>query len=363
VNILIGAGGTGGHLFPAIAVAEEIKKQYPKSKFYFAGRSDKIEGRVVPEKGFEFIPMQVQGITKLLSLSTIKSLISLKQAQTQLKKYIADKDIDAVICTGAYLSIPPGMVALQEKLPLFLMESNVNPGRAIRQLSPKATNIYTSFPETKDYFSEDIQNKIVYTGNPVRKEFYDEIEMDVAKQGLGFPVNEKMILIFGGSLGAKAINSAIEENIDYLASKANILWQIGNNYEVTRELPNNVKVVKFIDDMATAYAASDFVISRSGATTVAELTITGKPAILIPLKTSANNEQTHNAINLNKQTGTLYVENANVSYKLIPAVDKYLKDISLLGNISEKLTKIAQKDAASIIANNIINHIIRGKNG
>ena len=149
----------------------------------------------------------------------------------------------------------------------------------------------------------------------------------------------------------------VENNIEHIASNANILWQIGKNYSISKKLPNNVNVIEFIDDMATAYAASNFIISRSGATTAAELCITGKPAILIPLKTSANNEQTHNAENLSKQTGLMYILNTKIEEELVPAVDYYLNNKDKLIDISKKLESIAKKDSAINIANYIINHI------
>lgn len=357
LKILIGAGGTGGHLFPAIAVVEEIQKQIPESEFYFVGRNDKIEGKVIPEKGYHFTPLKIQGITKLISLSTIKSLLSLKKAEKKIRSLIKKEKIDAVICTGAYISIPPGLASKKTNTPLFLMESNVNPGRAIKQLSANATNIFTSFSETINYFSERIKNKVILTGNPVRKEFYNNIEQKTAQKELGFSDNKPLILIFGGSLGATSINSVVENNIEHIASNANILWQIGKNYSISKKLPNNVNVIEFIDDMATAYAASNFIISRSGATTAAELCITGKPAILIPLKTSANNEQTHNAENLSKQTGLMYILNTKIEEELVPAVDYYLNNKDKLIDISKKLESIAKKDSAINIANYIINHI------
>lgn len=356
-KFLIGAGGTGGHLYPAIAVIDSLKKQLPNCEFYFCGRNDKIEAKVVPSLNYNFIPVDIKGIGKLLSISTITALISLQKARKFLIKKIKELDIDAVICTGAYISVPPGKAATSLGIPLFLMESNVNPGKAIKMLSKQADRIFTSFDETSTYFPKSYAKKIINTGNPIRKEITHLPQRNDSLMKYGLSADSKTILIFGGSLGAASINKAVEDNIVEFARYGQILWQIGQDYEIKTKLPDNVKTLKYIDDMASAFSAADLVISRSGATTLAELCITAKPAILIPLKSASCNEQYHNANLLMEKTGCAVIDNDEISDKLVSTVKTFMTNTEMLTNISIKLAALANPNSADIIANEIINFL------
>ncbi len=361
-KFLIGAGGTGGHLYPAIAVVDSLKKLLPDSEFYFCGRNDKIEARVVPSLNYHFIPVDIRGIGKLLSINTITALISLQKARGFLKKKIIELDIDAVICTGAYISIPPGKAAKSLGVPLFLMESNVNPGKAINMLSKHADRIFTSFDETSTFFPQNYGKRIISTGNPIRKEINKLPSRAESLMKYGLSPDSKTILIFGGSLGAASINKAVEDNIVELAKFGQILWQTGQDYSIKSTLPDNVKTLKYIDDMASAFSAADLVISRSGATTIAELCITAKPAILIPLKTASCNEQNYNANLLMKKTGCAVIDNDEIAAKLVKNVKNFMTNESLLTEISLKLSALANPNSADIIAKEIINFLDK-KNG
>jgi len=361
-KFLIGAGGTGGHLYPAIAVVDSIKKQLPDSEFYFCGRIDKIEAKVVPALKYNFIPVDIRGIGKLLSFNTITALLSLQKARLFLKKKIKELDIDAVICTGAYISVPPGKAANSIGIPLFLMESNVNPGKAINMLSKRADRIFTSFDETSAYFPKSYSDRIFISGNPIRKEITSLPSRIDSLNKYGLSPDSKTILIFGGSLGAASINKAVEDNIVELSKYGQILWQTGQDYEIKSKLPSNVKTLKYIDDMASAFSAADLVVSRSGATTIAELCITAKPAILIPLKTASCNEQNHNANVLMDRTGCAVIDNDEIAEKLVETVKTFITDDNLLNNISQKLAALANLNSADIIAKEIIN-LLDKKNG
>jgi UDP-N-acetylglucosamine--N-acetylmuramyl-(pentapeptide) pyrophosphoryl-undecaprenol N-acetylglucosamine transferase len=361
-KFLIGAGGTGGHLYPAIAVVDALKKQLPNCEFYFCGRNDKIEAKVVPALNYNFIAVDIKGIGKLLSINTITALLSLQKARTFLKKKIKELDIDAVICTGAYISVPPGKAAKSCGIPLFLMESNVNPGKAIKMLSKDADRIFTSFDETSTYFPKSYAERIVTTGNPIRKEITNLPTRAESITKYGLSPDSKIILIFGGSLGAASINKAVEDNIIELSKYGQILWQTGQDYEIKSNVPDNVKTMKYIDDMASAYSAADLVVSRSGATTVAELCITAKPAILIPLKTASCNEQNHNANVLMERTGCAVIDNDEIGLKLVEIVKTYMTDDNLLADISNKLAALVNPNSADIIAKEIINFLDK-KNG
>lgn len=361
-KFLIGAGGTGGHLYPAIAVVDALKKQLPNSEFYFCGRNDKIEAKVVPALNYNFIPVDINGIGKLLSINTITALLSLQKARGFLKKKIKELDIDAVICTGAYISVPPGKAAKSCGIPLFLMESNVNPGKAINMLSKDADRIFTSFDETSSYFPKSFAARIITTGNPIRKEITNLPSRSESLTKYGLSPDSKTILIFGGSLGAASINKAVEDNIFDLSKYGQILWQTGQDYEIKSSLPTNVKTLKYIDDMASAFSAADLVVSRSGATTVAELCITAKPAILIPLKTASCNEQNRNANVLMERTGCAVIDNDEIGLILVDTVKIFMTDDNLLADISSKLAALANPNSADIIAKEIINFLDK-KNG
>ncbi len=359
LKLLVAAGGTGGHLFPAMAVVEELEKMLGnRFKAYFAGTSHRIEGRIIPQKGYELMAMDVAGFSKIISINTIKLPFKILKAIRQSRNYITEKNIDAVLCTGAYISYAPGISAFREKKPLFLMESNVNPGKAINSLSNKANIIFTSFEESNNYFKKSHKDKLFYSGNPIRNSILNLSESDQAKKMLGFDSNKPLIFIFGGSLGANSINFAVENSIENFSKLPySILWQTGSNYKYNKQLPDNIKATEFIDDMATAYSAADLVVSRSGATTVAELTVCGKPSILIPLPSASNNEQKHNAIIMEKNNCSEMLLNDELSEKLFTRIINLLKDEEKLKIMAENAKKMAKPFAGKIVANEIINYL------
>lgn len=348
INILVAAGGTGGHLFPALAVVEQLEKitSY-RMKASFVGNPQKMEARIVPDLGFKFYKIPVTGFSGLFSVNTVMLPIKIFRSILTCRSLINKLKIDAVLCAGAYISYPAGIAAHQERVPLILMESNVNPGKTIRFLSSKCDMMITAFDETANFFPSDIRKKIVSLGNPVREQILTLPAPRIAKKQFGLDPDKKTILIFGGSLGAKSINMAAEIAINYFAeSEFQFIWQVGENYPLTGTIPENVRVMKFIDNMANAYAASDLVICRSGATTVAELTVVGKPSILIPLPTASNNEQEHNARVLEEKGAAFMVENSAISDCIIELISKLMNDASALDLMSSAVKTLAKPDAA-----------------
>lgn len=356
IKILIAAGGTGGHLFPAIAVCEQIQDLTKNNcEFHFIGNADKIEGRVVPSLGYNFHPIKISGIKK--SLSVLLLPFQLTKSISISRKLIADFSIDAVLATGAYLSFPPGFAAHLTKKPLFLMESNVNPGKAIKMLAQYATKIFTSFDESINFFDKKVHHKIITTGNPIRKQFLNFPDKNSARKQLGIPFDKKVIFIFGGSLGALSINKAIERNLDYfLKNDYFIIWQTGKNYNPPVSNHKSLIVKEFIDDIAIYYAAADLIICRSGATTVAELSIAAKPSILVPLPSASNNEQYHNAKALEKYNAATIIPNEQISDKLVPIVSDIFQN-GKLDAMAKSAAKLARPDAAYNVANEILKTI------
>jgi len=212
-NFLIAAGGTGGHLFPAIAVVEELSKISEEFSFYFTGRTDKIEGKVVQKLGYPFFPIEVEGLRKIFSLKNLLIPFKILQSEIKLKKLIKREKISAVIATGCYISYAPCVAAYKMGIPVFLLESNFNPGKSISMLAAKSDVLFTSFPETEKFFENKTLKKIVYAGNPVRNLISNVISQSDAKLKLGFNPEKKLVFVFGGSLGSKAINDTIEKII------------------------------------------------------------------------------------------------------------------------------------------------------
>ncbi|HRP02893.1 MAG TPA: undecaprenyldiphospho-muramoylpentapeptide beta-N-acetylglucosaminyltransferase [Candidatus Kapabacteria bacterium] len=357
IKILIGAGGTGGHLFPALAVMEKIKEIRPDSEFYFTGREDKIEGNIIPQLGLPFIPINVDGFSGI-SIQSFTLPIKILNAKRKLGKLIRTANINAVICTGAYISLAPGLAAKTNHIPLFLLESNVNPGKAISLLTRYASKIYTSFPSTINFFEPKIQKLVTYTGNPLRKFFFQDYEKETALSKFGLRAKNKTILVFGGSLGAKSINEAMEAILDNLRElNINVIWQTGNNYELKEKNYDNIRILKFIDNMNLAYAAADLIVSRSGATTIAELAALAKPSILVPLPSASTNEQYLNAKVLADNQAVILLEDKNLKSKLLDTIKLNIFDEDNLNKLSESIKKFATKNAAELVAKNILEYI------
>ncbi len=358
MHFLFGAGGTGGHLYPALAVAEALRKIDKNFKITFTGRLDKIEGVKVKEFGFDFLPIDIRPISFSQGFSAIKNLVRFYSAIRKITKFIKTNNCNAVIVGGAYISIPPGISAIRNKIPLFLMESNVNPGKAISLLTARSKAIFTSFQNSYEYFPDKFQNKIYFAGNPLRSSFDNKINQNDAKIKLGFSPVEPLILVFGGSLGAESINNFITNNYEKFAEKSiNIAWQTGLGKNLSINLPSGIKIYSFIDDMASFYAAADLVISRSGASTISELSICKKPSILIPYPSASNNEQLRNAETLEKKNAAICVLDKDIHSNLFNIVINTIFDTNKLLELSENISQFAMPGAAQIIANKILENI------
>lgn len=347
-NILVAAGGTGGHLFPALAVVEQLEiLTNGKLTAHFAGTPNRIESEKIPALGYNFYPMPITPFKGLFSMQSYLLPYNLHKSISICKSIIKKNNIQVVICTGAYLSYPAGVAASKCGVPLILMESNVNPGKTIKMLSHRASMIITSFEETAGYFDNETREKVKMLGNPVRKDILSLPARDGAIQKFGLNSARKTLLIFGGSLGAASINSAAEVIIKSIdLSKWQVIWQTGKDYIPGSDIPEGVKSMRFIDDMASAYSVSDLVISRSGATTVAELCIVGKPSVLVPYPSASNNEQEENARVLEKSGAARLVKNSDA----ITGVPKAFAEISVdeehLRIMGQKAFSLAQPNAA-----------------
>lgn len=357
-TFLIAAGGTGGHLFPAISVVSELKKINPNFNFIFVGRKDKIEGRVVKEFGYEFHHIEIEGLGGLFSVRNLLLPFKVFQSEYRIKQIIKKKKVDALIATGAYISFPPALAANNAGIPIYLMESNYNPGKTITLLSKYAEILFTSFPETQDFLKNKKIKKIIYTGNPVRDDFFkNPIDKAKAREIWGLDPNKPTLLVFGGSLGARIINNAIKTNLDDLIkSDFQIIWQTGKEYEIYKslELPPQIKCVEFINDMYSAYMAADLVLCRSGASTLSELAVMAKPSMLVPLVLAANNEQEFNARFFEKNGAAVILNQETLHITLTKKINEVLHNPAKLKEMEINIRRFAKPDAAREIANTII---------
>lgn len=359
LNLLVAAGGTGGHLFPAMAVVEELKtKLGDRFKAVFVGNEERIEGRSVPNAGYEFYNMPIRGINSKFSLTNLTLPFKIFKSMNICSALIKQYNINAVLCTGAYISYPAGITASMKNLPLFLMESNVFPGKTIRALSSKSRLVMTSFPESEEYLAKGKTTEIINLGNPVRSNLLNLPSQAEGRKNFGLNADKKTILVFGGSLGAKTINQAIEKYIKKHGTEdAQILWQTGANFETDLKDNDNLKILKFIDDMASAYAAADIVISRSGATTMAELAVTQKPAILVPFPKAANNHQEFNADIFEKNGAGLKIRDLQLWDKIDYVIPELLNDEAKITGMKEILKNISKPNAAKEAAEKILERL------
>lgn len=354
IKILVAAGGTGGHLFPALAVVEQLQKLCGNDcEFHFVGTEGKIETRVVPPLGFNLHLLNLGGITK--SIRTLAVPFQVLASIAKVRKIIKNHSISLVLGAGAYLTFPPGIAAGMCGIPLVLMESNVNPGKAIKMLASRATKIIATFDETIGFFPNDISSKILVLGNPVRGQILNLPNKLEARIKLNLPTDKHFVFVFGGSLGARSINNAMKSHLDSLSKMdVEFIWQTGKNFDIPNNLPSNVRALRFIDDMASHYAAADLVVARSGATTVAELAIAAKPSVLVPLPSASNNEQMQNAKLFAKFNAAIYVDDSKIGENFDVRINELLADSSMLEKMGKAANSFAKPDAALETAREIL---------
>ncbi len=358
MNLLVAAGGTGGHLFPAMAVVEQLEEKLGNDfKVTFVGSGERIESRKVPESGYEFHPMNINGFQGF-SLKSLKLPFQVYSSYKLCRRLIKRNQIDAVLCAGAYISYPPGLAGFYAKKPLFLMESNVNPGKTIRMLSDKASIIFTSFEESRNFFPAFLHDRIKLRGNPVRKSIMNLPGKTEALKYFGFDDNKPVVLAVGGSLGARSINNAIENIIPYLSeNNINLIWQTGRDYQAPKNLPGNVWCNTFINDMNMTFAAASLALSRSGATTVAELCVSGLPSILVPYPSASNNEQEENAKILQSEGAAVIIKDIKLEHLLKKILSELIVNKEKLSSMSIAAKGLAKPDAAGSIADDIVSFI------
>ncbi|HMN24084.1 MAG TPA: undecaprenyldiphospho-muramoylpentapeptide beta-N-acetylglucosaminyltransferase [Ignavibacteriaceae bacterium] len=354
-RFLFAGGGTGGHLYPAIAVADEIKRLKPESEIIFVGTKSKIEGRVIPKLGYGFRSIWIKGFARKFNLENllfpVKLFVSLVQSlfiSFRFKPRVA-------IGSGGYVAGPAIWGASVMGAKIILMESNSYPGVTTRLLERYADEVNISFDDSKKYLRKP--DKLKLTGNPVRSELGSSTKEE-AKRFFGLDENKFTVLVLGGSLGAASINNAVASCVEELKNKSlQIIWQTGKNYYQSYKSINldSVIILDFVEDMNKAYSACDLLVARAGATTIAELTVLGIPSILIPSPHVAENHQYFNAKSLADNNAAVLIKDSDVNSVLKEKILETAANKNLLKSLSENAKRISKPDAANVIAKSAIN--------
>ena len=360
-RFLFAGGGTGGHLFPLVAVAERIRKLLPEAEILFIGTKSKIEGTIVPKLGFKFRSIWIKGFSRKLNLENL--LFPLKLGVSLIQSLLINMRFKpkVAIGSGGYVSGPAIWGSSVVGAKVILLEQNSYPGITTRLLERYAAEVHLSFEDSIKYFKNEIKLKV--TGNPIR-EYLVKINKEKALNQFGLDPSYKTIFVLGGSLGASSINKAIEKFITYDASKTvNIIWQTGKNYYglYSPLVSKNIVVKDFIDNMNLAYSACDLLISRAGATTIAEIIALGIPSILVPSPNVAENHQFYNAKSLADKNAAVLLKDNNLLDTLAEKISELLGNNEKLVEISRNARSLYKVNAAEIIANNAIKYCKDGK--
>ena len=364
-KFIISGGGTGGHIYPAIAIANAIKEILPRAEILFVGALGRMEMEKVPLAGYEIVGLPIQGIQRKISIDNLSFPFKLYKSIQLAKKIIKDFKPEVCIGVGGYASGPLLYSASKLNIPLLIQEQNSYAGLTNKWLSKKVSKVCVAYPGMENFFPKE---KIVFTGNPVRKDIV--LSYKKKEEGMTFfnlDKSKKTLLVLGGSLGARTINLAIENGLEkLLKNNIQILWQTGKNYyvQIRERLGDSknpdLKVFPFISQMDLAYSVCDIIISRAGALSVSEICIASKPAIFVPSPNVAEDHQTKNAQALLKEGAALMVTDGEASENLIHNAIDLLIDETLQKKLADNIEKLAQPDAAGLIAIEVIKLIKKG---
>ena len=370
MRILFTGGGTGGHVYPAIAIANTIKSRFPEAEIAFVGTSHGIENKICKKEGFPIYHVEVMGFKRSLAPSNVKAFYYAMTAPKKAKKIIDEFKPDAVIGTGGYVCWPACTAAAKAGIPTLLHESNARPGLAVKRLEGVVDRIMLNFAECAEYIGEENRDKTVTVGNPLRKDF-STVSKEKARELLGITDSSKrVILSYGGSRGSGKMNETIVEFMkEYAPANPNVIHihatgEIGKAYfkekfkQYGLERLENVKVYDYIDDMPVKMAAADVVICRAGAMTVSEIALMGKAAIFIPSPNVTNNHQYKNAKVLADKNAAIVIEEKDLSAEsLANEIDVLLKNDSLREEMSARVVGFSDPNANKKIYDEIIRFI------
>ena len=363
MKYIISGGGTGGHIFPAISIANAIKAKDPKADILFVGATGRMEMERVPAAGYPIEGLPVSGFDRKNLLKNIRVLIDLQKSIVKARKIIRNFRPDIAIGVGGYASAPTLKAASRLGVPTLLQEQNSYAGVTNRMLASKASAICVAYDGMEKFFPKE---KIILTGNPVRQDLFNVLpKAPEAFEFFRFDPAKKTLLIVGGSLGARTLNQSVTAFLDEMAqSGIQIIWQTGKNYidkaraDAQKYESREFIVTDFVSRMDYAYAVADLVISRAGASSISELCLLAKPVILVPSPNVAEDHKTSNAMALVNKNAALMVRDADALRDLIPATLNLIKNSDKLTELAKNISLLAQKDSAGRIAEKVL-EIIR----
>ncbi|AMQ55718.1 undecaprenyldiphospho-muramoylpentapeptide beta-N-acetylglucosaminyltransferase [Algoriphagus sanaruensis] len=357
-RILISGGGTGGHIYPAIAIANAWKERHPGSEILFVGAQGKMEMQKVPEAGYPIKGLPVAGLKRSLSLANLSFPIKLLKSLKMASQIVKDFQPDAVVGVGGYASGPVLFAAQRKGIPTLVQEQNSYAGLTNKLLAKRANTICVAYPEMEQFFPSE---KIHLTGNPVRKDILDlKDKKDKALEHFGLNTEKPVILILGGSLGARTLNQAMLQDMAILEKDGyQVLWQSGKFYfkEMSEKLAESglkhIHLREFIREMDLAYAAADLIVSRAGALSVSELSLVGKPVIFIPSPNVAEDHQTKNAMAFVNRQAAVLLKDSEAVGRLREMVNDLMKDESRSTQLGQNMRALAKPEATESIINEL----------
>ena len=360
-RIIISGGGTGGHIFPALSIADAIKAKHPDAKILFVGADNRMEMQRVPDAGYEIVGLPIAGFDRKNMLNNIKVLWKIFKSQRMAKKIIKEFAPHAAVGVGGYASGPTLKMAASMGIPTLIQEQNSYAGVTNKILSKHAKMICVAYDGMERFFPKE---KIILTGNPVRKNLLEmRGDRKEAMEKMGLDEKKKCVLIVGGSLGARSINEGIIANIEKIRANSDIqfIWQTGKLYfeEMKKRAdelgkPANLTVTDFVSDMASALSAADVVVSRAGAGSISEFALLGKAVILVPSPNVSEDHQTKNAMALVDKDAAIYVADANVKEELIEKTIETVNDTMKIALLEANILKMGKPNAASEIADEVL---------
>ncbi len=352
-RIIISGGGTGGHIFPAISIANECRRRWPDCEILFVGAQDRMEMEKVPAAGYKIEGLWISGLQRKLSARNLMFPVKVIKSLMDARRIVRSFQPDIVIGTGGYASGPVLFMANRAGIPTLIQEQNSYAGITNKLLSKKVNKICVASNQMDRFFPSD---KIVFTGNPVRQ---DLIKRDVdpgdARRHFGFHDQRKTVLVLGGSLGARKINQLIADQLPLLSESVNVIWQCGKLYydKYSAYESSGVKVQAFLSDMAYAYSAADFIISRAGAGTISELALVGKPTLFIPSPHVAEDHQTQNALAIQSANAAMMVRESELDENFPVLWKELISNRELQERLSTNFLKMARPQATSDIVDQI----------
>jgi UDP-N-acetylglucosamine--N-acetylmuramyl-(pentapeptide) pyrophosphoryl-undecaprenol N-acetylglucosamine transferase len=358
LKVLLSGGGTGGHIFPAIAIADEIKKRFPDTEFLFIGANGKMEMEKVPQAGYKIEGIDIAGIDRGNILSNLGLPFKILKSLSKSKKIIKNFAPDFAVGTGGFASGPALYEASKLGIPIFIQEQNAHAGVTNKILSKKAKAVFTAYPKVEGFLAE----KIKFLGNPIRENIISGMQQTAqAKEKMGLAQDKLTILSVGGSLGSRTLNNGWKDNLENLKEKGyQLIWQTGkldyselSNESRISDLGSQIQLKEFIKDVETAYSAADVIVSRAGAIAISELAVAQKPVLLVPFPFAAEDHQTKNAMNLVEKNAARMVKDSEMQEKFWNTLSEICENESVRKEMSENLKYFAKPNAAKEIVDEI----------